>query len=502
MLYPALHVLTAVSVGYAAYSHLWQNVISLFERVQSSRPLIHTQSFHWLLSSDSESPVGSAWWHLIKWSQRAARVAFTITVMATVLAIQFILWQFQNSQINSVDLKLWEWNLWVLVLMIVFVQPALMCVLLFNKLLRDSAEQTKLGSCAAVMICWLVFISKGYLLTDMVVVGGGGVLSYYLQRVSIMGVTLIAILNGVGSYSTVYYYLYKTVTPVDEMDVEAAQKRVHHLEESLSRTEELIKQLHQSQSDQLTQRTNKKPKGSFLDLSMLSRLSRKPTELDTLTKLKNELYIKLMRAQQSLSAEPMSRITTHVNRVISVYCLFKVAQVLVVHLLQYIHSNDINTSRSDPLVITVAHVLELFTSQEEEFLINQLSFIISGALFVLSFNGVFLTLTHVYRFLPIDITSLQQSRKSVSAIKNMILAELLAIYVLATLLILKSNLTAIYSQNLTTLTMTRGMDIGLVDNWFDKVYLLSVVMTGVVIRVGEVWLDEGFEDDQIADKIV
>jgi hypothetical protein len=385
----------------------------------------------------------------------------------------------------------------VLIVVLVFVQPALISVLLLNKLLRAVDDAIKMGSCALVMLGWLVFVSKSYTLTDMDVISGVGVLSYFTQRVSIMGVTLIAILNGVGSCSTVYYYLYKRATPKNEMDDEQTRQRIEHLQRSIVKTEEMIRAL--PQNDQLTQRTNLRPKSSFLSLPALSS---PPSELLTLTKLKNDMYVKLVRAQKSLLTVRPSQVTITFNRAIAVYCLFKMTQVFIVHLLQFIKSEDINTSRSDPLVLTLVHIIQIFISQDEDFLINQLSFIISGALFILSFNGVFLTLTHLYRFLPIDIAELQNSKRSVSVIKNMILAELLGVYVLATLLILKSNLTATYSQNLSTLTLTGGMDITLVDNWFDKVYLLSVVVTGVMNKIGEVWMDDGFESESLAEKIV
>lgn len=515
MIYPIVHFLTGSFVFYGSYYYGWVHIITLFEQLQTSSKVLQTASTQNLFalfkeeeeSTDAETGY-SRWYTVVKCCRWVSRVAFSMTISCSVVIIQFILWQFQHDgDIPALDLHLWNWNLAALIIVLVLIQPLTVCVLLFDRLLRGSSVARKLSACALTLYSWLIFASRSYRFTDLDVVDGSSMLSYYTQCISIMGVTLMGVLNGVGSYSTVYYYLYKGVTPTDELNEEAKRLRIEQLQSSIVKTEDMIRKL-PTGDDNVSHRNAYRAKSSFLDLTMLSSssssspVSSTKQELQSLTKLKNELYSKLMRVQTSLNTSSNKLFLT-LNRVIGVYCLFKILQVTVIHILQFIHSNDINSSNSDPLVVTLAHVFELFVNQDEEFLVNQLSFIISGALFVLSFNGVFLTLTHMYRFLPIDVTSLQRSKKSVSVIKNLILSELLGTYVLATLLILKSNLSTTYSQSLGSLTMTQGVDIAMVDNWFNKVYLLSVVITGVLIKIGETWLDDdGFENDSIASKIV
>ncbi|CDR47533.1 CYFA0S33e00122g1_1 [Cyberlindnera fabianii] len=544
----SLFILTGFFVAFYTYKYTWFHIIHLFESLNNaSNPipsLIHTASsaniLQLIAASDDEDKVTRKHAQLVK---AIARAAFTATITSTVVMIEFILIELNRDiDASSPEHTLWGILLSTIVLCLVFVQPAAMCYLLVNKIFKSNIldnDSTKLITSFSLMVIWLIFVSKSYIFTDLAVVEGAGMLSYYVQRISILGVTLMAVLNGVGSFSTVYYYLYKRLAPQQKVSTDTAKQRVQSLEKSLQNTDNMISKKevelknrigdNTNDASELNRRTNLRPKGSFMDLQSLhifnkssSEQSTLQTEINSLKMIKNDIYVKLLRAQQTLDNQQAKltgkssykdQISGIVAQCVSFYCLFKILQVSIVHSIQFFRSNDINTSKSDPLVLTLTHITEfVFTIEDEEFLINQLSFIISGVLFLCSFNGVFLTLTHLYRFLPIDLSKLDSSSdkssstkrnpKSVSVIKNLFVSQLMGIYVLATINILKSNLTQTMGLKLNALMLTTGLEMNVVDHWFDKVFLVSVVLTGIVIRVGEVWRDDGFEEQELMGKIV
>ncbi len=201
---------------------------------------------------------------------------------------------------------------------------------------------------------------------------------------------------------------------------------------------------------------------------------------------------------------------------LSIYCTFKILQVTSIKIISIFNSkfyDEVSTKESDPLVLTIVKTIQIFiTIKDEEFITNQLSFIVSGALFLCSINGVFMTFQHLYRFLPLDLSKLSKTTtpntkyQSVSIIKNLLISELTGIYTLATILILKSNLTSNFSSKLNTLFSLTNQNISIVqlDNWFDKIFLVSVVLTAVCIKTAEYLSDDidGFEDQALAGKIV
>jgi hypothetical protein len=495
-----------------------------------------------------------------------SRFVFSLTITTTFIIMEFILIQFMrgspdnhDGQIDSLSMFVWNASIHIMVLSLIFVQPLIVIVLLVHKFFKApilNKLNIKAASSSVIMIAWLIFVSKFDTFTDLndgtFLVGLDNFRLVLVHKISVIGITLIAILNGIGSYSTFYYYLYKYFKngrwSNNPIDAEVTRERLLELKRTLDQTEILIteKEIELSDRDSssdpnLQKRTNIQPNGSFMDLQILNKLSYNKNdelskEIRSLVKIKNDVFYKILKIESSLNSNTYlnsnssygkSQILIQglVQKILAIYCSFKIIQVTIVTIISFYQSyNEESTARtkeSDPLVITVSKIVQLFiTVQDENFLVNLLSFFVSGALFICSFNGVFITLRHLYKFIPIDLSNLEKSTspikyKSVSIIKNLIISELMGVYGLATLLIMRSSLTKDFSSTLNTLfvanessssarNISKFEDINLIDNWFDKVFLASVAVTITGIRLSEVFSndDEGFENHDLLEKIV
>lgn len=217
------------------------------------------------------------------------------------------------------------------------------------------------------------------------------------------------------------------------------------------------------------------------------------------------------------------------NIAFSFYCVYRVLNVLLVRLPYHYFWNSenihdsmrnviddkdsselLNKNTKDALAITVAKILQSvgYLPMSETQLINQVSFILSGSLFVCSLQNVLVTFKSVVGLLPAPTTSVSSSVKM--WLKNLLVSELLAIYVIATALLIRSNLPAetanlllrILSLSTATSASTTGMqrEVEFIDTWFDKVFGFTCIGTAIVVALklfiesGNVY-DDGYDEE-------
>lgn len=535
-------LLSAILVFYITYHHLWFNIIKIFEsnhKFNSKYSNVNDSdlspnSLIKLISSDELSISNKK---IIEFLKKISRIAFSTSITTSILVIEFILYTFMNDENNDENnqtaTKLWNINLIVITINIIIIHPTLITVLIVNKFFK-SVLLNNLGiksiTTFFIFIFWCITLVKFDSFTDLEVIDtDSNIIAYLLLRLSIIGITLIAMLNGIGSFSTAYYQLFKRSNNSQSQN---SPEQLTSLEKTLQNTDNMIKRKEAeferyTNENQLNKRPNLQPKKSFLDLETLNPFSNKQSfdnelvsEISSLKMIKNDIYLKMLKIEKNIEQTQRTGKNQSIFKIIqlslSIYCTFKILQVSSIKLIRLFNSkfhDDMSTKESDPLVLTIVKTVQIFINvQDDEFLINQLSFIISGALFLCSINGVFMTFQHLYKFLPLDLSKLNKTTtqnpkfQSVSVIKNLLISELTGIYVLATILILKSNLTATYSSKLNTLLSITNQNLSItqLDNWFDKVFLISVTVTAASIKIGEYLTDdiEGFENQVLSDKIV
>ncbi|CCH45434.1 putative membrane protein [Wickerhamomyces ciferrii] len=492
---------------------------------------------------------------LINYLKKISRISFAITLTSSFIIIEFILYKFmfqddqeQQQQSNDgFESSFWYLNVIIITLNLIIIHPLLILILLINKFFKSeilNKNPIKLGTILGIFMTWLIILWNFHNLIkiDIEIDPNSSIISQILLKISIIGITLISVLNGIGSFSTVYYNAYiklknygKIINDKsNESNLKNLRENFENINSLIIKKEDELNQLTSSANDDQDDGVQRRPslysKKSFIDVHKLNPFKNQPnlnqdlqTELNSLKTIKNDLYLKINKLEeinQSLQYKPASNhlelMTMFIQYGITIYCFFKIIQVFIVELISIFNSTfrGISTKESDPLVLTIIKILKIFITIEDDFgLINQLSFLISGILFICSINGVWLTFKHFYKFIPIDLTKLNQitttgdvPNQSVSIIKNLLISELTGIYILATMLILKSNLTQDFNLKLNSLLFINNNETNLIiqlNSWFDKIYLISCGLTFLSIKIGEYLNhDEGFENQDIADKIV
>lgn len=200
----------------------------------------------------------------------------------------------------------------------------------------------------------------------------------------------------------------------------------------------------------------------------------------------------------------------------ALYCLYKLANVLVCRLAyQFMWGNGVSNSgldrngsegavhSKDALALTLAKIVQSFNyfPLSETQLVHQISFLLSGSLFACSFQNVLVTFKTIGRFLPSHPTLANDNIRG--WLKNLIVSQLLAIFVIAAALLIRLNLPPdAAEQMLEVLSLSKrsctleGMkaEVDFVDAWFDKIFAITSVVTLLVIALKLYAERDGAED--------
>lgn len=261
-------------------------------------------------------------------------------------------------------------------------------------------------------------------------------------------------------------------------------------------------------------------------------------EIASLSSLKDQIYNDVAGQLHQLVAAKrrrcqlrwnVTKVAAAINIAFSVYCIYRVANVLLVRLPYHYWWADpdnyeapssvidnklslgggLNKNTKDALAITVAKLLLAagFLALSETQLINQVSFILSGSLFLCSFQNVAVTFKSVAALLPTPTTTVLAKVKA--WLQSLLVCELVAVYVIATALLIRSNLSPETASSLLELLLltpagvtVRGMqrEVEFIDSWFDKVFGATCVVTVLVLLLkqfidsGNVY-DDGYDEE-------
>ncbi|EGW35360.1 uncharacterized protein SPAPADRAFT_58585 [Spathaspora passalidarum NRRL Y-27907] len=231
-------------------------------------------------------------------------------------------------------------------------------------------------------------------------------------------------------------------------------------------------------------------------------------EVESLKTLRNNLYDditkitgKYLRQQQQNQggATILTKLFYLGNIAFGVYCVYRIINVLAIKLpLLYLYGGyseddlEDETRSKDAIAITIAGlILTIFKNLpiSKAQLVNQLSFVISGGLFICSFNNVLITFKSFSRFF---VGSSSNTTKN--WLKHLIIGELIGIYVIATALLIRTNLPTNLSNQISKILSLSGSsnkrnanaEVLFIDNWFDKIFAISCVVTMIVLIIKKV----------------
>ncbi|RCK55947.1 Golgi pH regulator [Candida viswanathii] len=467
---------------------------------------------------------------------------FSSTMALSVGLIMLILLELGNLLDADSRLGLFKFTINTLMLLLVMVLPISILSLLT---VQDGLPRTgkSVGLIVGLYIFWLVILHKCGDLTQSFNTGSRNFIEKIINQVSIVGITILAILSGVGSTSTPYkiFEKYKLVNPDDrdvgDLDINTAIQYFNNTSTLLVKRQQELDKLQMATGGTIYNMPKDDDDDSAGTLSAPKRLSllhrvqsfaNIPTrnteeteltnEIESLKSLRNSLYNDLVKAisryhDQNLEQNiRLEQILEWANWGLAVYCVYRIINVFLIKLpILYIYGEDDYTIQSevidsgeeksisrDALAITLSKViLTIFYNLpvSESQLVNQLSFILSASLFVCSFSNVLTTFKSFSKFFPGHLGSTTTK----NWLKYLVVAELVGVYVIATALLIRTNLPANLSNQISQILSLSGSsvqgansaikEVVFIDNWFDKIFAITCVVSGFVL-VAKRLLDE------------
>ncbi|CCE83700.1 Piso0_004286 [Millerozyma farinosa CBS 7064] len=248
---------------------------------------------------------------------------------------------------------------------------------------------------------------------------------------------------------------------------------------------------------------------SFASLSSLS-LSKTSSidaelqqEVDSLKNIRKEFYKEIVEAvfalaeQRKKSKRPFigAELLSLADYAICAYCIYRVVYVLLVEL-PFQHW----TEAQDPLAVSLAKVYSFFktTSSDDQTPVHAASLLISISLFFGCFSQALRAFSSAASFLP-SISSLRAEAKS--ALHNLLLSQLLGLYVISTLHFIRSSLPSNLSHQITSLLSMSlyyddasvrseaQIEVSFIDRLSDCGFAFSVISIALVLLFHEKFLE-------------
>ncbi|KAL3234868.1 hypothetical protein RNJ44_02656 [Nakaseomyces bracarensis] len=513
--------ISAFFVGKWSYDFLWFKASSLFDSGYRLGSKSNT-SLH--RSADDSNVFFSRFYseYSIKSQNvtKCLRFLFAFGITCYVITIEIVLWQIKTAdrqqEPDFITRYVWPLASVSLTILLIVLQPFFILLSLLNKFFNDRFDMVHLFIVTAVTL-FLLVTTLNYMTWGPFYFGKS-----ILTKLSIAGVTIMATLSGIASISTIYYtfsLLFRRGSKVTGFPANNLVSRNRKL--NIWTTKRQL----QNQIDNLELNIAE-------NISILQRMDEEvvgansPLRKEMVEKI-SWYQLEVAKLEKSLSQPPILRNSRRLfETAFLIYCCHKILITflrriprIISHSMNYpddidymffYESGDSTSSSSDPLAVTLAKILDLllfrFNYQHDlDSLTKQISLLISISLFICTLSTVNTTITYLLSLLPPRLqiiamvvmqnnenqdilpTSKQRySTRSPSLIKNLIISELIGVYVVSTVLLIRSNLPYDTAMTLKELLGEKfTVPTGAIDSWFDKVYALVCILTIIGINVAE-----------------
>lgn len=502
---------------------------------------------------------------VVKASNTVVNVMFSLTLTFAIMLIILIMSELMASLTS--DTRVWVFHMIIdsLGILTAYVIPFALITLMINQQLFPSKKNHILMlTTFVVYLIWFIILHKFGDLSESfahsiaphgTVYENRSLLDRKINQISVAGITIISILSGIGSTTTIYkqvpeFFTRKsTKREITELDINdlissynntnsLMQKRQEELNQFLIRTggsvhnnrkPGLLSQLSSdsillfngggSNDSEFSGKNNKLGNifhkvQSFTSLSSLSMSEESQEqhelnqEISGLFNLKESIYDDLNKSlykflnqlNHQQQNQSLTLLLKWSNVLFAVYCIYRIFNVFCIKLPYYylfkpthgtILDEEQLDSTKDALAITISKLISSIVnlSGSETQLINQVSFILSGSLFLCSFSNVLMTLKSFGSIIP---TISQMSIVVKNWCRHLFISQLLATYVLATCLLMRTNLPLNLSYQISQIFSLSGAistnkraittrEIEFIDHWFDLIYAVSCAATFVLI---------------------
>lgn len=318
-----------------------------------------------------------------------------------------------------------------------------------------------------------------------------------LERIGIIGISLMASLAGFAAVSSLWQTFGVKHRIVSEMDISRKEAGLTATEEMLSTKRSRLRALQRK----LSEAPSTSEQGSFMgrmigtfrgnpEIQELKTLEMEVAGLETMrfTLFSSLSNLRSCYIEQERSKTNLGRLLNIFGTIFSIYCAYRICATSLSSLRRW-WDPQYSFATSDP----INNVLALLTTHWDSNLdrqawSQQISFLLSGFMLLLSFNAVLQTFRLFSRFFP------KLSQHAQTSLP-LIISQVAGTYVISSALLLRSNLPEEVGTVISD-ALGAPLEGRFVDGWFESWFLVAVGLTATGILIGrKVSGDDGIWDD-------
>lgn len=320
-----------------------------------------------------------------------------------------------------------------------------------------------------------------------------------LERIGIIGITLMASLSGFAAVSSLWQTFGVRHRAVNDSDISRKAAGLSATEEMLSVKQSRIRALERKISDAASSAEQPgfmgRMIGSFRGSSEAQEVKALRMEISGLETMRFTLSdtlsnVRNLRDEQQRSKTRYGRLRTIANIGFAIYCAYRIFATSLSSLRRW-WQPDHSFATSDPINNVLAIMTTHYDSNlDRDAWSRQISFLLSGVMLLASFNAVLQTFRVFARFAP---SLLQHAQTSLP----LVISQIAGAYVISSALLLRSNLPEEVSGVITE-ALGAPLEGRFVEAWFESVFLVAVGLTATGILVGrkvggngDDWDDDG-----------
>jgi hypothetical protein len=449
-----------------------------------------------------------------KWSvKRLVSLAFAANFGFSAVLVEILLCEISNAldpAARSLALRVTIPSLMVLLILVspaLLIQSVLTAVgLNFGASGKRRARMAWAFEAVAVGLWLFGFWSFGHIVLRGYMRGGEESLAQNflegcLERIGIIGITLMASLSGFAAVSAVWQTFIVKTRVVTENDIARRQSALQASIEMLATKRSRLRGLELRMSDS--------PSGGFLSsmagalrgttgTSERSTLAMEITGLESMRlALNSSLYImQTRRTEQQRAHTHRGRLLIAFSYLFSLYCVYRLGSTSVSFLRRsFVSHNALHHTRAtaaDPVTSVQAMLADHWAGLGSRAWTRQMSFLLSGVMLLASFNSALQTFLLLSRAFPSLAASAAAFRDATTL--ALLISDVVATYVISSAILLRGNLPSDVG-NVISVALSAPLEAKRVDAWFESWFLGSAVLTAVgvwiVKRVGEGMDDDG-----------
>ena len=348
---------------------------------------------------------------------------------------------------------------------------------------------------------WLGKGIPGTYIYSIVEQEGKGLGEACLERVGIIGVSIMALLSGFAAVSAPWQTFMARTKQVTEADVARKQAGLDATNEMLEAKKSRLRALQHKVAESPVEGFMTKVIGTIRgggDAQEIKALQLEIAGLETMAiNLSSSLSLLQNRlAYSRRSSSPVGRLClVPASYGFAIYCIYRILTTSLAALRRLLSSDTtaFTTSNSDPINRVLSLIANTFHPTLDQLAWSrQISFALSGIILLASFNSVLQTFHMLTKLSP---SLVHQTQANLA----LLVAQVCATYMISSALLLRSNLPS-EMRSAVSEALGSPLEPGFVEAWFDGWFLLASLATAAGIWVGRSFARDGWDwDDEDGD---